>query len=430
MVSSFRSFFSAVSISVLSALVVASTPTAAQDAQRIAATVNNAVISAYDVEQRANLFFFSTGVERTPQSIQRARQRVIRELIDEQLQLQEAAKYEVAVTREEVDQTLGSIASRNNMTGVQLAEFLRASGVNPVTMMVQVEADLAWNRVVQGLLSSRVSISEEEIDFVIDRMRRSINQPEYEVSEIFLSVDNPDQEERIRQGAESLVAQIRQGANFAGIARQFSQNPSAANGGDLGWVLDGQLPDEVNETLRRLAPGQFSLPVRSTGGYYLLALRDRRITGATDPSQITLTLRQIVVPVMQTFTEAQIRQAGEMAYRVSETMESCEQMRETALASPFMVGGDIGTRRMTALAEPFMQALRGVPEGSTTAPIPSNVGYHILFVCNRQGDEVNLPTRESIETQLFDQQLSSISRRHLRDLHRDALIDIREGFGG
>jgi peptidyl-prolyl cis-trans isomerase SurA len=273
-------------------------------------------------------------------------------------------------------------------------------------------------------------VSEEEIDFVLDRIRRSINQPEYEVSEIFLPVDSPDQDEQVRQNAERLVAQIRRGASFPAVARQFSQSPSAAAGGDLGWVQDGQLPDELNDMLRRLAPGQFSLPVRSTGGYYVLALRDRRITGATDPSSIVMTLRQIVVPVTGDMTDDQIRQAGELAYRVSESVESCEQMREIALTSPLMVGGDIGTRRLTELREQFQQALQGLSIGSVSPPIPSEVGFHVVYVCDRSGGEANLPSRQAIEDQLYQQQLASIARRHLRDLRRDALIDIREGSGG
>ncbi len=411
-------------------VIAGALPAAAQNVQRIAATVNDAIISTYDVEQRINLIVFSAGIERNPQTIARVRQQVLRQLIDERLQVQETERYNLTASSEELDETLNGIASRNNMTGAELVELLQSAGVNPLTLLGQVRTDLLWNKLVSGLFRQQVSVSEEEIDFVLNRIRRSANQPQYQVSEIFLAVDSPEQDEQVRQNAERMIAQIRRGASFPAVARQFSQNPSAANGGDLGWVQDGQLPDEINEGLRRLTPGQFSLPIRSTGGYYIMALRDRRITGATDPALITVTLRQIVVPVTPGQDEDAIRRAGETAYRVSETVESCEQMRTIALDSPFIVGGDIGSRRLTDLNEPFEQALRGVPEGQATAPVPSRIGFHVLFVCTRQGDEVNLPSREDIENQLFDQQLSSIARRHLRDLRRDALIEVREGYDG
>ncbi len=414
----------------LCAVVALAIPVAAQDQQRIAATVNDEVISTYDVDQRVNLFIFSTGAEANPQAIARFRQQALRQLIDERLELQEATRWELSVSPEEIEGTISDIAGRNNMTSSQLIDLLRERNVNPLTLIAQMRADIAWNKLVGGLYAGQVSVSEEEIDFVLDRISRSINQPEYDVSEIFLPVDSPDQDEQVRQNAERLVAQIRRGASFPAVARQFSQSPSAAAGGDLGWVQDGQLPDELNDMLRRLTPGQFSLPVRSTGGYYILALRDRRITGATDPNLIQMTLRQIVVPVTADMDENRIRQAGELAYRVSESVESCDQMREIALGSPLMVGGDIGTRHLTDLAEQFQQGLRGVPVGGATAPIPSQIGFHVIFVCDRSGDDVNLPSRESIQDQLFQQQLSSIARRHLRDLRRDALIDIREGYDG
>jgi len=405
-------------------------PAGAQDTQRIAATVNNTLISTYDVDQRVNLFLFSTGAEPNAQTLARFRQQALRQLIDEALEIQETTHWEITVSADEIEQAMSDVAGRNNMNTDQLLDLLRTSGVNPNTLVAQMRADIAWNKLVSGLFAPQVSVNDEEVDFVLDRIRRSINQPEYQVSEIFLPVDSPDQDEIVRQNAERLVSQIRRGASFPAVARQFSQNPSAASGGDLGWVQDGQLPDDLNEMLRRLTPGQFSLPIRSTGGYYILALRDRRITGATDPNLIQVTLRQIVVPVTADMGEDRIRAAGELAYRVSETVESCDQMKEMALNSPLMVGGDIGTRRLTELADQFQQALRGVPAGTATPPIPSEIGFHVLFVCNRTGDDVNLPSRESIEDQLYGQQLSSIARRHLRDLRRDALIDIREGYDG
>ncbi len=403
---------------------------AAQTSQGIAATVNDDVISTYDVEQRINLIIFSAGVQPTPETIGRLREQVLRQLIDEQLQLQEALRFEVEVSAEDIGEMLDNIGSRSDMDGEALLTLLTENNVNPSTLLSQVRADIAWQRLVGGLYRNQVNISEEEIDIVLDRMQRNINQPQYEVSEIFLSVDNPEQEAAIGEAAERMVLQLRRGANFGALARQFSQNPSAAQGGDLGWVQDGQLPPELNDMLARMSPGQFSLPVRSTGGFYILALRDKRITGAADPSLITVTLRQVVIPARQGMTEDDIRQMGDTALRVSETVQSCEQMRDIALSSPFIVGGDIGTRRMTDLRDHFMQAVRGVPEGSATAPIPSEIGFHVLFVCDRTGDEVNLPSRDDIEDQLFDQQITMVARRHLRDLRRDALIEVRDGYGG
>ncbi len=414
----------------LALVVVATAPAVAQNAQGIAATVNDDVISTYDVEQRINLIIFSAGVAPDPDTIARLRLQVMRQLVDEKLQLQEALQFEVEVSADDIGTMLDNIGSRNGMDGEGLIELLRDNRVNPQTLVSQVRSDIAWQRLVGGLFRNQVSVSEEEIDIVLDRMRRSTNQPQYEASEIFLPVDNPEQEDAIRQAAERMVAQLRQGANFGALARQFSQNPSAAQGGDLGWVQDGQLAPELNDMLRRMAPGQFSLPIRSTGGFYLLALREKRITGAADPDQITLTLRQVVVPAHGDMSDDEVRRVGDMALRISETAESCEHMREIALTSPIIVGGDIGTRRMTDLREHFMQAVRGVPEGSATAPIPSEIGFHVLFVCDRSGDEVNLPSREDIEDQLYDQQLTMVARRHLRDLRRDALIVIRDGYGG
>ena len=85
-------------------------------------------------------------------------------------------------------------------------------------------------------------------------------------------MDNPDQDAEVLKTAQSVEEQLKSGGNFALVARQFSQSPSAASGGDIGWVHEGQLAPELNAALTKMAVNSVSPPIRSIGGYYISGL--------------------------------------------------------------------------------------------------------------------------------------------------------------
>lgn len=237
-----------------------------QETQGIAAVVNDEVISAYDLEQRVALIVSSTGVDGTGEAGKRLREQVLRTLIDEKLQIQEAKKLEVVADPKEVDEALNGIAEQNNMTADQLRETLAKGGVHIEALLMQIQSELAWSDLVHKKFMARVVPGDEQVDEVLARMEANAGRPEYLLAEIFLNVESPDDDEEVRRGALRLVEQLRQGAPFNAVARQFSQAATAATGGDLGWVSEGQLSTELDKALVTITPGQISDPIRAVGG--------------------------------------------------------------------------------------------------------------------------------------------------------------------
>src|SRR6185295_19984437 len=110
----------------------------------------------------------------------------------------------------------------------------------------------------------------------MNRLKQGSDKPQFLLSEIYLGVDKSEDEVSVRTSAEQFVQQIMQGVSFAIVANQFSQSPSAADGGDIGWVIQGQLAEEIDSRLIKLRPGQLVGPVKAEGGYYILLIRDRK----------------------------------------------------------------------------------------------------------------------------------------------------------
>ena len=251
-------------------------PVRGQDAFRPAAVVNDEVISVLDLAMRVRLAIVGAGVQDSQEVRRRLTPQVLRGLIDERLQLQEAQRLDISVSDDDVARALEQIAGQNNMSEGQFLSMLRNRGIIPTTLIDQIRAQIAWQTVVRRRLRPTISISEEEVQEVADRLTSRQGSLERRVAEIFVAVESATQEEEALANANRLLEQLRGGANFAGLARQFSQSGTANLGGDRGWIRDGELPEELNRALTQMGPGEISPPIRTVSGFHILLLRDMR----------------------------------------------------------------------------------------------------------------------------------------------------------
>lgn len=246
------------------------------DLFRPAAVVNDDIISVLDLAMRLQLSIIAAGVDDTQELRRRLTPQVLRGLIDERLQLQEAKRLDIAVTDLQIAAALEQIAQQNNMTEGQFLTMLRNRGVIPTTLIDQIRAQIAWQGVVQLRIRPNVVIAPEEVEEVAGRLSSRQGAIERRVAEIFIPVETAAKESEALTSANRLLDELQRGANFAGLARQFSQSGTASLGGDLGWVQEGELDEKLNEVLLQMGPGNISPPIRTVTGFHILLLRDMR----------------------------------------------------------------------------------------------------------------------------------------------------------
>ena len=252
------------------------------DSARIAAIANNRAITVLDVQSRIKLVFMSAGIPDNADTRKKLRPQILNQLIVEALQLQEAERVGVSVSDREIAQALAGIEKRNEMPSGQLFKILRSRDVNPVAIVDQVRSSIAWTKVLRRVIASGIQVSEPEIDEAIARLSANKDKLVYRILEIYIPFDRESGDSALRT-TRRLIAQIRRGASFGGLARQFSQASTASDGGDMGFVFEGQLPTELDAAIKRVKPGQVIGPVRTASGYYLLALVSKRPYGAGKP---------------------------------------------------------------------------------------------------------------------------------------------------
>ncbi len=272
----------------------------------IVAVVNDDAISFTDVRQRARMLLLSLGgAQPTQEQVQQLTSEALEQLINEKLQLQEAKEYEVEISDNEIAQSIEGIARQSGISREDLLASLLQSGINPTSLEQQTRADIAWRRIMGGLYGTRIRISENQIHGHLSRLRAASAQEQYQLSEIFLFAPLPEDREQALTAAASIKEQLEAGAPFTLAAQRFSSAPTAATGGDMGWVTLGDLQGARAEAIKAMSGPGLTDPITVDDGVYLMA-----ITAKREPSQRTSRVDLTRLTVANGSEEALLAAAG------------------------------------------------------------------------------------------------------------------------
>lgn len=406
---------SSIVLGALAALSIA-VPGQAQAAHGIAAVVNDDIITTYDLRQRSLFMMATQGIEPTDEAKRQILAQAMRNLVDEKLQLQEARKYDQTISEEAVANGVKNIISRNGISVEEFSKRLAQAGISISTLKDQVRAEIAWQRIIGGLYGSRIRISDAQIDETLNRISANADKPSYHVAEIYIEA-TPDigGMNGAMQGAEAMIEQLGQGVPFQILARQFSSAPSAAKGGDIGWIREGELRDEVNAVLMQMEKGQISKPIPVPGGVYVIALADKKIS----TSETVYTLSQINYKLAD---ESELPAARTAIKAASAAAKSCDTLKKDVEGIDGISTSSMGEIKASDLTDDILKILAATNVGSVSEPMATGSSLVSVMVCDRKVRGSGIPTRDEVENRLLNQQEAQASRRHLRNLRRKATI--------
>lgn len=388
------------------------------------AIVNGDVVTQTDIDQRLALLVIANGGQIPADEVQRLREQVLRNLIDETLQIQAAKTEKIDVKQSDIDKTVQRVAAGVKKTPDQLAAMLEANGSNIKSLRRQIEGEIAWQRLQRAKIESGVSVGDDEVKAVLNKMNASKGTEEYRVGEIFLSA-TPATDAQTLDNANKILTQLRGGASFAGYARQYSEASTAAVGGDLGWVRPEQLPTPLATALREMPAGAISNPIQVPGGYSIIAVQDTRKILTPDPRDAVLSLKQISIAFPKGTSRATAEPIVSRFAEAAKSIGGCGGADK--LAADFH--GEIVSQdqvKMRDLPPALQRLMIPMQVGQATQPFGSlDEGVRTLVICGRDEANQSAPSYDDIYQQLNDERVNSRSRRYLADLRRDAVIEFR-----
>lgn len=386
----------------------------------VVALVNDEIISSYDLRQRMLLLIATSGVQPTEQNLPGIQQQALRSLVDQHLEMQEMKKFDVKIDDKEVDGEIEDIARENKLNKDKLLASLQAAGVDPRTLRDQLKAQIGWRELVGGRYGSRARVDDQEVQETIQRIAESESKPQYLVGEIYIDAATVGGMDEAMNGARQLVDQISKGAPFPAVARQFSNDPTAASGGDAGWLVSGEIDPNVEYALKQMRPGQLSLPIPSDKGVWIVYLRDKREGGISHAYH----LAQAAIRLKSDASDSDVVAAKAKLAALAPSL-TCTNYQKVAPKTAGVIADDLGEAAETELSPEFKKVAESLKVGTVSAPIRTEAGMHLLLLCGKRATGAGVPTKQQVEDRLYSQQISMLAQRYLRDLHNSATIETR-----
>jgi len=391
--------------------------------RKATAIVNGEVITATDVDQRLALVILANSGKVSDEERERLRLQVLRNLIDETLQIQEARSKKIEVSPDELNQNFARVATNFKYSPDGFAKYLTSQGSSAASIKRQIQGELAWQRLLRREVQPFINVSDDEVKAVIDRLKAAKGTDEYRISEIYLSAA-PDKLEQVSARTQQIMDEIKKGGSFQAFARQYSEASTAAVGGDLGWVRPALLPTELVSIVQTMQIGQIAGPVQVPGGFDIIFLQDKRQVLTADPRNALLSLKQVSIEFTPNMTDAQKQERANELNAASKELKGCGAVNDLAarLKADVVENDGIPARDLPPQLQTLVLAL-SIGESTPVFGLAQE-GVRIFVLCGRDDQASDTqPKFEEVQSQIEDDRVNKRARTYLRDLRRDAVID-------
>ena len=396
----------------------------------IAAVVDEDVITHGELNHRLQQLISqlqSKGAQLPP--IQVLRHQLLERMIIETLQLAQANQLGIKVGDEDLNKIIGRIAEQNNLDLLQFRQALQEQGMDFATFRENIRREVIITRLRNNRISKRIDVTPQEIDNLLEAQRRSQSKnEEFHLQHILISLPadaTPEQIDAANDKANGILAQLRDGADFSSMAISHSSAPQALEGGDVGWRRLAQLPTDIAEAVAGLQSGEVSEPVRTTSGFHLFKLLEKRGEQRNIVRQVNS--RHILIRTSDLVSDSEAKSRLE---RLRERLLHGEKFAELARAhsddGSAAAGGDLGWADPAIYVESFRDTIQQIKEGEISLPFKSQFGWHILQVMAwRDHDNTAEFERNRAFEALRERKSEEEAENWVRRLRDEAYVDIR-----
>ncbi len=412
---------------VLFALFLMLSANAAQAADlKIAATVGEEAITTYDMVNRTKLIIFSTGLQPDRETFNKIAPQALQSLINDKILMQEADRLGIKIPEEEIAGAKKSIEQKNGMQEGQLYATLDKAGIASTTMDNQIKAQIAQAMIRSIKIRPLVNISDDEVeDFV---KAQSFNQEveEYNLHEIVLPVEAPEDEDKVKDLANKLYQEIKAGKDFGAIAREFSASASGFNDGVVGWMPENQIPKEILAEIKKNDIGTISEPIRSIEGFFIVKATEKRKQNSI-AQEDEINLKQFELPFPDKADAKKTKAGMEMLTKLQYDDEACQNPDSFAMRNGFG-SKDFGQMKIANLDPKLKPLVSELEVGKFSTPVKTSKSGLVFLVCERIENIAPLiddNKREEARNALFARKMDLQTRKYLRDLRRKTNIEVR-----
>ena len=376
----------------------------------IFATVNEEVISIYDLILRSNFFSVSSNIKIDENFKTNILPELISGLIDEKIQSQEIEKKNIIVSENQVAQMIQNIEKENGMKVGSLKNILKEKKTDISILEKQIKTSIGWRQLVSNKFRSQIIIEESDVDRIHNNLKSNIGKEEYFLEQIFISFENRNERSALER-IKNLDKQIKQGGDFLSIAKTFSDSFSGKVG-RIGWTPEIDLDQKLLDKIKKIKINQISDPIKGENGYYIVNIKGKRIIGEEIIDKVSLFQLNLIDENEKILSELK------KVYNCSELEKFSEKYATND-------SGPLGFIKYNELSVKLKQMVRELKKNQISDVIEINSNNFRIMICDIMKIPPIIPSKFKIEEIMISRKLDTLSRQYMTELRANAVIDIK-----
>lgn len=390
----------------------------AEQTVQIAAVVNDKIITTKDLEERIRMLVRTPLENIPPSELPKIQREILRQMIDEKLQLEICENAKITITDSDVDDAIQYMEKQNNLEPGSIKKELTDKGISKNTLRDHFGAKIAWSRLI-GYYRDTIDVGQQDLKTQL--RKKDIEETQYLLGEIVVDFESILEEENAREKINHVLGRLQNGDHFSQVAYEMSHSPSAATGGDIGWIRESQLEEPIKKMIHTMKPGKISSPIKAGNAFKVVLLRNIQ---HANKRAATITARQLEIKLDPKLSEKQRREEQKRLNGLFLTLEGCDQFDKAGeqLESDLHIYKDVS---LPELSEDLQEAIKTLPVGRASSGYLNEDSIIYFMVCSRSIEKVQSVSREEKTDDIVNQRLSSFAEQKLRDIRRVAAIDVR-----
>jgi peptidyl-prolyl cis-trans isomerase SurA len=399
---------------------------AAEKIEGIVAVVGDEIVLKSELEEQVAFYCMQAQIDPADTTkIKEVRKEILDRMIDAKVVVNEARKRQLAVSNQELNQAIeDAVKEVKGRMGSEekFKEELEKEGLTEEKLRSkyrqELEGQLLAMKLVEKEVRSKIRATDEDVAQFFKERKQELPKkpPEVTLAQVVVLAEADSVvEKKARDKAEQVLKAVREGQSFEKLAAQYSDDPSAENGGDVGVLKKGMFEENFEKVAFALKPGEVSGLVRSQFGFHIIKAIDK-----TDEGVHVEHILIKVVPTEEAEQKArslatELRKRIEAGESFEEVAKKYSQDRETAAK-----GGLVGSYAVEGLAPAVRTAIKGLAEGGVTEVVPLDIGYHIFKVVAKA------PEREYAYDEIKDQLRQMVLQERTQNKYEQWLAEIKK----
>jgi peptidyl-prolyl cis-trans isomerase SurA len=409
--------------------IIRSSVAAETPSYRVVAVVGEEPISTLDALERLRLMITTSNLADTPETRERIMPQVVKQLIDEKLQKQEAERRSLRINEDEIEDAVAGIEQQNGRAQGSLRSYIESRGTPWKAFLEQVRGQLVWQKLMGQAIRPQVKVSDSELQRAAQNRRLRGKEEEVNITPLVLPVESPEMAPQVEALAGKLVAEVRAGASLEKVAAQFTKGAAPQGHEPSFWVPLSQMDPALATAVKKM-PEKTGLldPIRTRRGYQIIRVNDRRSqaqVNTEDPTQVVM--KEILLPLSPEAGQGELGATLQIAAKIAEHPGTCLDAGVAGLE-----GEDAGAVKVNFLRAPLpslpayaRKQAEALAVGEVGEPFATPEGIRFYILCEKVEMPVAVVADDKLREALMREKLELESAKFMRNLRRETFVEIQ-----